>query len=197
MNSEKKQGEKPPLKVEDKRHWARRDAGEDEAEAAPSTQPTILDEYRRRAEAAEKTLQDYIAAFKQSQAEQEEFRARLTRDVERRVDLQFGRLVSEMLETVDDLDLALSHVRELAEAAPLARGVVMARDRFLAALERNGVTRIELDGTPFDPNVAEAMRVDEVPDPDRDGKVTETLRPGYALGERVIRAARVAVGRYG
>ena len=48
----------------------------------------------------------------------------------------------------------------------------------------------------FDPNEAEAVRVDPVDDPERDGCVTETLRPGYRMGDLVIRPARVAVGRH-
>jgi molecular chaperone GrpE len=72
---------------------------------------------------------------------------------------------------------------------------LLARDRFLATLERHGVTRLSLDGEEYDPNLAEAMRVDAVDDPERSGKVTETLRPGYRLGDRVVRPAQVAVGR--
>ena len=73
-------------------------------------------------------------------------------------------------------------------------GVTLVRDRFLATLERNGVERIDPAGEEFDPNVAEALRVDPVDSPDLDGKVTLVLRPGYRLGERVLRAAQVAVG---
>jgi molecular chaperone GrpE len=72
----------------------------------------------------------------------------------------------------------------------------MARDGFLATLERHGIERIAPDGEPFDPNEAEAIRVDPVDSSAADGKVTETLQPGYRLGEFVIRAARVAVGRF-
>jgi molecular chaperone GrpE (heat shock protein) len=47
----------------------------------------------------------------------------------------------------------------------------------------------------FDPETAEAVRMDPVDDPGLDGKVTETLQLGFRLGDHVIRAARVAVGR--
>ncbi len=51
-------------------------------------------------------------------------------------------------------------------------------------------------GAPFDPNEAEAVRVDAVDTPEKDDTITEILRPGYRLGDRVLRAARVAVGRH-
>ena len=194
-----KEREEPAFRVEDRRHWARQvaeGANEPQQEEPVSTVPTVVDEYRQRAEAAEGKLLEYIRAFKQAQAEHEQFRERLARDVDRRVALQFGGLVADLLECLDDLDLALAHASDVAGAASLARGVALARDRFLAALERQGVERIELDGEDFDPNVAEAVRVDPVKEPEQSGKVTETLRPGYKLGGRIIRPARVAVGRH-
>jgi molecular chaperone GrpE len=186
------------FRVEDRRHWAHGDeeAEESGGEVAEIKQPTLLDEYRQRAEAAEKKLQEYIEAFKRFKEEHEQFRLRLTRDVDRKVELNFGELVGELLESMDDLDLALDHVNNVPEAEPLARGVELARKRFLSILERNGVQQVSPEGSLFDPNEAEAVRVDDVESPDDDGKVTQTLRPGYRLGERVIRAARVAVGRF-
>lgn len=184
-------------KVEDRRHWQQSDSPEETepADLAPA-RPSIVEEYRQRAEAAEKKLLEYVEAFKQHKAEQEEVRERLSRDVERRVELGFGELVSELLETADDLDLSLAHIQGVPEAQPLAQGVAMARDRFLGILERHGITKLVPAATAFDPNEAEAVRVDAVDSPEADGVVTETLRPGYRLGERVLRAAQVAVGRY-
>jgi len=189
----------PAFRVEDKRHWARKVAAEAEQGDSPetiSTVPTVVDEYRLRAESAEQKLLEYISAFKQVQTEHERFRERLGKDVERRAAVLFGGLVADLLDCLDDLDLALSHAAELPAAAPLATGVALARDRFLASLERQGVQRFCLDGEDFDPNVAEAVRVDPLGDPERSGKVTETLRPGYRLGDTLLRAARVAVGRH-
>jgi molecular chaperone GrpE len=190
--------ESEEFRVEDRRHWAHGDgeAEEVDGEVAEVKQPTLLDEYRQRAEASEKKLQEYIEAFKKYREEHEEYRLRLSRDVERRVELSFGELVGELLESMDDLDLAVEHVNAVPEAEPLAKGVEMARKRFLDILERNGVQKVSPEGALFDPNEAEAVRVDELDSPDDDGKVTETLRPGYRLGDRIIRAARVAVGRF-
>ena len=199
--TDKQDGTATPLaedsfKVKDRRHWVVEDDG-DQAEAAPEpARPTILDEYRLRAEEAERKLQEYIEAFKTFKQEQESFRERMQRDVNRRVELQFGELVRTLLESLDNLDLAMSHARDLPAAAPLIKGLTLARDRFLASLEQQGVERVTPEASPFDPNEAEAVRVDPVDARERDGEVTETLRPGYRLGSLVIRPARVAVGRY-
>ena len=205
--SQKPEEQKQPeegteFRVDDRRHWA---SEEDEAttdeqdgakdEVAPQT-PTIIDEYRARAEKAEEKLHEYIDAFKQFRVEQDQVRERLRRDVDRRVQLQFGDLVSDLLGTVDDLDLALAHVGDDAASQNLAQGVSMVRNKFIETLERRGVERMTPDGDEFDPNVAEAIRVDPVDSAELNGRVTETLRPGYRVGEHVIRAAQVAVGRH-
>jgi len=181
--------------VADRRHWKVEDGEEPDANVEPA-KPSVLDEYRLRAEEAERKLLEYIEAFKRHQNDQDQVRQRLTRDVERKVELQFGGLVGELLVTVDDLDLSLRHVSDVPEARPLAEGVMMTRDRFLAILLKHGVERISPEGQPFDPNESEALRVDPVDSKERDQTVTETLKPGYRLGARVIRAAQVAVGRY-
>jgi len=185
------------FKVADRRHWTQddEDGGVEEAAEVEPAQPTIIDQYRMRAEAAEQKLQEYIEAFKMHKDEQEQFRVRLTRDVDRRVNMKFAELVHDLLETMDNLDLALAHVGDAGEAAPLVEGVRLARDRFLSSLDRRGVEKISPEQTPFDPEEAEAMRMDPVDSAEQDGMVTETLRPGYRIGDCLIRPARVAVGR--
>jgi molecular chaperone GrpE (heat shock protein) len=186
------------FKVDDRRHWATEEEPPEKAEGetVEVKHPTLLDEYRQRAEAAERKLQEYIEAFKRFKEEQEQYRVRLSRDVDRRVDLKFGEMVGELLESMDNLDLAVSHANGVPEAVPLAEGVEIAQRRFLNTLEQHGVEKISPEGEMFDPNEAEAVRVDSLDSPHDNGKVTETLRPGYKLGERVIRPARVAVGRF-
>ena len=187
------------FRVEDRRHWA--DAAEeteaDDDRREPQTRaPSIVEEYRERTEAAEARLQEYIEAFKRFRAEQDEVRARLLRDVERRAEGRFGELVSQLLGTVDDLEMALEHARNIPAAEGLVRGVELARKRFLDALIAAGVERFGEAGVPFDPNEAEAVRVDPVTSAAADGTVTEVVQPGYRLADRVLRAARVAVGRH-
>lgn len=185
------------FRVDDRRHWVEPPSAEDaRGPAEPPRAPSIVDEFRERAEGAEARLQEYIEAFKRFRDEQEEVRVRLARDVERRAEVRFGQLVAGLLETVDDLELALEHARSVPQAEGLVRGVELARKRFLDALGSSGVERFGANGVPFDPNEAEALRVDPVPTAEQDGTVTEVLRPGYRLAGRVLRAARVAVGRH-
>lgn len=185
--------DEPTIKVEDKRFWARGETDEP-VKDEPRPNPE-LDAALARAEAAEKRLYDLSAAVTQMRQEQEAMRLRLERDLDRRVAGKFGDVAAGILEALDDLDLAIDHAKENPAAEAFARGAAIARDRFVAALQRAGVERLDLDGTEFDPNVAEALAAEPVDDPARNHTVLRTLRPGYRLGERVLRAARVIVGR--
>ncbi|HEX6853125.1 MAG TPA: nucleotide exchange factor GrpE [Candidatus Polarisedimenticolaceae bacterium] len=184
--------DEPTIKVEDRRFWARGET--DEPETPPAANPE-LEAALARAEAAEKRLYDLSAAVTQMRQEQEAMRQRVERDLDRRVAGKFGDVVEGVLQALDDLDLAIEHAKGNPAAEAFAHGAAIARDRFVAALQRGGVERMDLDGTEFDPNVAEALAAEPVEDPSKHHTVLRTMRPGYRLGDRVLRAARVIVGR--
>lgn len=190
------------VKVEDKRFWARKTDEADEAPSdpegpppQPGVDPEELAAVRRRAEGAERKLQEIQAAFLAAKADLEDTRERLLRDAERKVEIRFGALVSDLLESVDDLDRAIEHAATVASAAPILQGVAIARERFLTALQKAGVERIDPLGEPYDPNVAEAVGIVPVSEPDQHDRVVTIARAGYTLGGRTIRPARVLVGR--
>jgi molecular chaperone GrpE len=192
------------IKVEDKRFWARKDDAEAEGEpstdaadepSTPGIDPAEFEAVRTRAEGAERKLQEIQAAFLAAKTDLDRARERVVRDAERSVELKFGDLVAGLLESVDDLDRALEHGDAAADAGPLLQGVAIARERFLAALQKAGVERLDPQGAPYDPNVAEAVGVVPVDDPDSHDTVVTVVQAGYALAGRIIRPARVLIGR--
>ncbi len=198
--------EAPKVKVEDRRRFRDADVTDEgelpspTAEEAAEEVPVETADAEKaallaRAEGAERKLAEFQIAYSTWKAEQEQVRARLERDLARKVDLRFGDLAVDVLTVVDDLDLAVEHAAGVPEAGALATGVTMARDRFLTAIQKLGVERLDLDGAEFDPNVAEAVAVVPAASPEADGKIAKTLQPGYRLGDRVIRPARVVVSR--
>jgi len=187
------------MKVHDKRHGARPDddgeGGNGEGEVSPPIDTAELDAAKIRAEAAEKKLREVQEAFLTARADLDKTRERLERDLEKRVATKFGDLVSDLLHSLDDLDRAIEAGSRVPAAAPFLQGVGMARERFVTDLARAGVERIEPLGEPFDPNVAEGAGIAPVDDPQKADTVVQVVRAGYRLGDRVIRPARVLVGR--
>ena len=99
---------------------------------------------------------------------------------------------------LDNLDRAIEAGREIsADTADtvLLKGVVLVRDQFLATLDRHGVTRIEAENEPFDPNVHDALSTVPVTDPTRDNIVVAAVKSGYRVGDDVLRPASVTVGK--
>jgi len=81
-----------------------------------------------------------------------------------------------------------------ASVPGLIVGVRMTEKELLSVFERHGVRRIEPKGEKFDPNLHQAIA--EAPDPDTpSGHVSDVAQPGFALGDRVLRAAMVVVSK--
>lgn len=171
------------------------DAAEFEEPEAAAVDPRELEALKVRADGAERKLREIQAAFVAAKAELDATRTRLERDLERKVEIKFGNLVADLLESADDLDRALDHGRTIPAASPVVSGVALARDRFVTALARAGLERIDPVGEPYDPNIAEAAGVVPVTDPAAHDSVVQLERVGYRLAGRVVRPARVLVGQ--
>lgn len=98
-------------------------------------------------------------------------------------------VVSELLEVLDDLERT---VGQLTEATPEHSAVRVVAEKMVAKLEGLGFTRLETVGKPFDPNVHEAVTRKSL-EGFASEVVCEELRSGWSLGDRVVRAAVVAV----
>jgi molecular chaperone GrpE len=157
--------------------------------------PSVVEELKARAEEAERRAREISTAYRRIEEERDAFRERLSRDLERRVDIARGELMRRIIPVLDDLDRALAAARTSPGSAPLLTGVSLVRDRLRQALAAEGVEELETKGLPFDPSVAEAVSTVEVKDPAQDGIVLDEMERGYRLRGTLLRPARVHVGR--
>ncbi|HZC30694.1 MAG TPA: nucleotide exchange factor GrpE, partial [Gaiellaceae bacterium] len=96
----------------------------------------------------------------------------------------------ELLPVLDDLERALQAANE-HEEAKLEEGVELVHRSLASLLARNGIKEIATDGK-FDPHVHEALMSKPSEDAEP-GDVIDVVQKGYALGDRVVRPARVIV----
>ena len=147
-----------------------------------------------QAEKAE--LQD---KFLRAVADAQNARRRAEQEVDRARKYGIERFGKDVLSVADNLGRALSAVPANFDDSTLANLVagIQATERELqSVLERNGVTRIESIGQPFNAEFHQAMM--EVEDPSQPtGTVVQELAPGYLIAGRLLRAAMVAVSRGG
>lgn len=184
------------LKVTDRRWWAQPGAGEHSEPAAdePRLKPTYIEELEARLAAKDAELQDVLAKYRAAAAEFDDARARLRKEISKDVERSRRATLVTFLEVLDNLDRALDAAGDRGDD-PVIQGVSMVRQQFLTTLEGFGVCRIETLGEPFDPTKHEAVAAVEATAESPDGTVCGVVRPGYLLGNEVLRPAMVAVAR--
>ncbi|HXS01628.1 MAG TPA: nucleotide exchange factor GrpE [Pyrinomonadaceae bacterium] len=186
------------LRVTDRRRVYLDDQGEEKAEVVeqPSLKPKYVEELEARTAAAEKQVQEVQARFdqlrQQLQRETDETRQRLNRSADERAAGEKAKFISALLPALDDLNRAIE-----AENAPretILEGIRSIATSFQAALTNAGVEPISSVGEQFDPELHEAVDTEETGG-EMDGKVIAEYSRGFRMGDRLLRPARVKVGR--
>jgi molecular chaperone GrpE len=187
------------IKVTDKRRI--NIDGDWDAEAPPeepNLKPSYVEELEERARAAERTVADVQARFEQErhkmQVEIDQIRQRLNRAADERVQRVKGEFIASLLPVADNLRLAIDAAEKGSSFESLLVGVKGTASNFESALLAAGVEPVVAVGQPFDPELHEAVDIAPV-EPEQDGLVTAEYQRGYKLGERLLRPARVQVGR--
>lgn len=121
--------------------------------------------------------------------------ARLERNARREAEETRGKLVQELLPVLDNLDRTLRAAQAGRSDPALLEGVRMVRQQMEGVLRGYGVERIEALGQRFDPAVHEAIGMIAVDDPQRHSLVVHQAEPGYRMAGRLLRPARVSVGK--
>ncbi|MEO6500310.1 MAG: nucleotide exchange factor GrpE [Jatrophihabitantaceae bacterium] len=130
-----------------------------------------------------------LADLQRLQAEYANYRKRVDRDRATTRDLAVASVIESLLPVLDDIHLARQHGD--LEAGPLAS----IADKLETTLAKYGVERFGEPGAAFDPAVHDAlMHVDEeLAEGTEVTTVVGVLQPGYRIGDRVVRPARVSV----
>jgi molecular chaperone GrpE len=159
------------------------DSAKDEAApAGDSSQDVAL---LAQLDQARTALSERTADLQRLQAEYQNYRRRVERDRITVKEIAVASLLTELLPTLDDIGRAREH-------GELVGGFKSVAESLETVAAKMGLQQFGKEGEPFDPTVHEALMHSYAPD------VTETtcvaiLQPGYRIGERTIRPARVAV----
>ena len=101
-----------------------------------------------------------------------------------------------LLPIIDDFERSLQAINESSDAMAVKEGVELIYNKFVKYLEQNGVKPINSEpGSDFDTEIHEAVTTFPTDDPDKKGKVIDTVQKGYQLHDKVIRHAKVVVGQ--
>lgn len=163
----------------------------------PAPSDGAVEAYEQRARLAEDRLAEVLAAYRKLKSDNERFRERTAKNVERRYDQRRERLVLRFIDILDNLDRALEAAETTNTGEALIEGLILVRTQLLHTLRDEGLERIPVLGLAFDPAVSEAVQTQQVEEPDHHQVVVKELLRGYRLNGRIARASRVVVGVYG
>ncbi len=168
--------------------------GAEAEKAAATAVMEDLEALRARAEQAERDRDELRDLAQRTRADFENYQKRAQRDRAEERRYAHGPLAGDLLAALDNLDRATAAAAQAGETGPMVQGVAMVQAQVLDILRRHGVTRIEAQGQPFDPNRHQAV----MQQPSKDvppNTVLQVLEPGYTIHDRLLRAAKVIVSK--
>src|SRR6476469_5930168 len=171
----------------------------DSAAEPPNLKPSFVEELEARTKAAEqKTLEVQSRceqSRKQLQSETDETRQRLNRAADERAQREKADFIAGLLPVLDNLQRATDAAEAGSSSEVIAEGVRRTASSFENALAAAGVEPIDAIGEEFDPELHEAIETVEGAVGD-EGRIVAQHTRGYKIGDRLLRPARVKVGRH-
>ena len=129
-----------------------------------------------------------------AQAEMENLRKRAARDVENAHKYALEKFTDELLPIMDSLELGLSASVKAKNLDDLCKGMELTLEMFNTVMEKFGITMIEPKGEKFNPELHDAVSMQETND-SNSGIIIEVMQKGYTLNGRLIRPAMVVVAK--
>jgi molecular chaperone GrpE len=171
------------------------------SEAGPPTAPPAgdADQIEQDFDAlladAQRERDEYLDLAKRTKADFENFRKRMTAEVQAASARGKAEVIREVVVVLDDLERAIQAAGLDPEGDSedgLSHGVLLVFRSLRDSLGRNGVEAVDPKGEKFDPMQHEALSMQPVEGVES-GTVVEVMQKGYRLGEQLIRPARVVV----
>lgn len=136
--------------------------------------------------------EEYQQRLLRAQADFDNFRRRTVKEKEELGKYASAKLITELLPVIDNFERALNTTGDISDAASYIKGVEMIFRQLEGVLKSEGLTAMEAEGQPFNPEFHQAiMQVES--EEHEEGIVVEVVQKGYMLKDKVLRPAMVKV----
>ena len=152
-----------------------------------ATEPVLSDLEKAQAEAT-----DMKSRYLRSVADMENYRKRIAREKQDIIRSAAGTVVESLLPVLDNMKLGLQAAENHPEAKDVSIGFKMVDEQLKKSLSEQGLKELVPDGEAFVPNLHECI-AQQSSDEIKEDHVIQTVRAGYCLNDRLIRAANVIV----
>lgn len=177
-----------------------------EAEQAVAEEPAPAEEAEATEPAAEEAKEPELSELEKAQneaaemktrylravADLENYRKRIAREKQDIIRNAAANVVESLLPVLDNMKLGLQAAENHPEAKDVTYGFKMVDDQLKKSLSEQGLQELIPDGEAFDPNLHECIAQQASDEIDED-HIIQTVRAGYRLNDRLIRAANVIV----
>ncbi len=163
-------------------------ASENEEEISVDITDTELEEKKQE-------LGELKDKYLRLQAEFDNFRKRSMKEKLEFMVTAAQDTMTVLLPVLDDFDRAKKNAEDENSAEPFSEGVMLVYDKLHKNLAQKGLKAMESTGEEFDPELHEAITEIPAPNEEMKGKVMDTVEKGYFLKDKIIRHAKVVVGK--
>jgi molecular chaperone GrpE len=143
----------------------------------------------------EAELQEQKDKYLRLFAEFDNYKRRSSRERMELIQTAGKEVITSLLDVLDDCDRAEKQLEQSRDIDEIRGGILLVFNKLRAVLQSKGLRPMESVHTEFDTNKHEAISEIPAPTPDLKGKVIDEVTPGYYLNDKIIRFAKVIVGK--
>ncbi len=156
--------------------------------------PSELDKLRKQVEDLTKESAMYKDKWLRAEAEMDNYKKRVHKEKLEQMKYGYETLIRELLPVIDNLERAIEYSKKHSQKDSLYEGVELTLKLLRKVVEGFGVNTISTVGQLFDPNFHEGIGVEEGQDYE-DNVIVKEVEKGYLYNDRLIRPAKVIVGK--
>ena len=162
-------------------------------DSIPGTERLNEEMADERLEKIEAEIQEQKEKYLRLYAEFDNFKRRTAREKIEMMQTAGKEVIQGLLEVLDDMERAEKQLTQSADSQAAREGLTLVFHKLRALLQAKGLKEMESVGKDFDPDRHEAIT--EIPSPGNEGKVVDQVEKGYYLNDKIIRFAKVVVGK--
>jgi molecular chaperone GrpE len=170
---------------------------EEEAMETPEeeTEEVVANELETKLKEAEEKATELNDRYLRLSAEFDNYRKRTLKEKTELILNGGEKAYTSILPVLDDMERAMQTMEKATDVAAVREGVELIYTKFLQTLEQNGVKPIPTEGQSLDTDFHEAIALIDAPSEEQKGKILDCVQKGYTLNDKVIRHAKVVIGK--
>lgn len=151
-----------------------------------------VEKLKEQLDAEKEKAKEYLTNLKYMQADFENYRKRVEKEIQEAIDRSNQKLISCLIDVMDDFEIAISAGDKTENKEALINGIKMVHKKLDNLLAKEGLEPLECVGKQFDPNLHEILA--QVPTNEhQSGTVLEEARKGFTFKGKVLRPSVVKI----